>query len=124
MPKAYLAVLRDASLLPCSERDLYAKGSTFDGAVQPYAFMRVGRYSLVLGLRSVAVLRSYSDADTELAVNSRGPYAVAPRHKHESMRDRLSQLALARQELRRCAHPLAALVLYDADLELAALRRK
>lgn len=125
MPKAYLAVLADGALVECSERELYARSSEFYRRVRPTSFTRIGRYTIVLGRSQLAVIRSYSDADTADAIAGRGIYAVSPQYRDDSNRDRVGQIASVRRAFLREVplHPMRGLVEYDAGLELAEIRR-
>ena len=125
MPKEYVAVLADGSLLPCSERDLCSRTSEFARRVHPRSFMRIGRYTVAIGAETVelAVMRTYSDEDTADAIAGHGEYAVSAKYRDESNRDRRAQIAQVRRAFGlHPEHPMRGLVEHDAQLELEAMR--
>lgn len=120
--KALVVVLSDASLINLSEREYWDMNSAFQTKVQPRHFMRVGAYSVCIGLYDLAI-SAPDDYRAPIVVGH--PAYVGPDSEfyEESKADRLSQLARIERALFTFGHPFAGLVQLEIEAERSSYLR-
>jgi hypothetical protein len=102
--KALIFAFANGDLTNISAAEEFNPSSDFQKRVQPRAFMRVGAYSVVLGMRDLAIAAPDEYRTPLPPLNRNSPYYGASKH------DRLVQLRRVEAALAAFGHPFEGLV--------------